>query len=92
MSLLKQTFEQLKIAEKNNAKTKPSLIPVSDRMRPCHKQKSVLLQNDRYRKYFWVPVGEVYRKKLVEDRECHISTGINLKSKIYGQRCDDHLV
>ena len=40
----------------------------------------------------WVPVGKVYRKKRVEDRECHISIGINLKSKIYGQRWDDHLL
>ena len=40
----------------------------------------------------WVPVGKVYRKKRVENRECHISIGINLKSKIYGQRCDDHLL
>ena len=29
MSLLKRTFEQLKIAEKNDAKTKPSLISPS---------------------------------------------------------------
>ena len=33
-----------------------------------------------------VLVGKVYRKKRVEDRGCHISIGINLKSKIYGQR------
>ena len=31
----------------------------------------------------WVPVGKVYHKKLVEDRECHISRGINLKSNSY---------
>ena len=32
MSLLKRTFEQLKIAEMNDAKTKPSLISPSFRL------------------------------------------------------------
>ena len=85
MSLLKQTFEQLKIAQKNDAKAKPSIldIPVSDGMRPCLKQKSGSQQNDRFRKYFFCIRSLVYHKKPVEDRECHISTGINLKSNSY---------
>ena len=35
MSLLKQTFEQLKIALKNDAKTKPSILDISQSPIEC---------------------------------------------------------
>ena len=86
MSLLKRMFEQLKIAQKNDAKTKPSILDISQSPIECglaSNKNQFRSKNDRFRKYFFCSRSLVYHKKPVEDRECHISTGINLKSSSY---------